>query len=239
MNMALLLNIETATPVCSVAISQNSEIIGILESREDRSHASMLAPFIHEIFKKNAIRKSEIDAVAVSRGPGSYTGLRIGVSTAKGISYAMNKPLIAVDTLQAMAYGLMKKSDQEISEPIDPETWLCPMIDARRMEVYSTIFDVHMNQKREINAEIIDSRSFQDILSQRRVLFFGSGAGKCKTVLNHPNASFIDHFVPSAEYLIPFSEEKFHRREFEDVAYFEPFYLKDFIATIPRKNIFT
>ncbi len=237
--MALLLNIETATPVCSVAISQNAKIIGILESTKDKSHASLLAPFIHEIFKKNSIRKSEIDAVAVSRGPGSYTGLRIGVSTAKGISYAMNKPLIAVDTLQAMAYGVMKKFYPGRTESIDPETWLCPMIDARRMEVYSAIFDLHMNQQRKIKAEIIDSRSFQDILSQRRVLFFGSGAEKCKPVLNHPNASFIDHFVPSAEYLIPFSEEKFHRQAFEDVAYFEPFYLKDFIATIPRKNIFT
>jgi len=237
--MALILNIETATPVCSVAISQDSKITGILESRKDKSHASLLAPFIHEIFKKNSIRKSEMDAVAVSRGPGSYTGLRIGVSTAKGIAFALNKPLIAVDTLQAMAYGVMKNPDHGFSQSIDHDTWLCPMIDARRMEVYSAFFDVHIQQQRKISAEIIDPRSFQDILSRRQVLFFGTGTEKCKTVLNHPNASFIDHFSPSAEYLIPFSEEKFHRQEFENIAYFEPFYLKDFIATIPRKNIFT
>jgi tRNA threonylcarbamoyladenosine biosynthesis protein TsaB len=237
--MALILNIETSTPVCSVAISQDSKIIGILESRKDKSHAAYLAPFIHEIVEKNSIEKSSLDAVAVSRGPGSYTGLRIGVSTAKGITYALNKPLIAVDTLQAMASGLVKKLYQEVPGSFDPDTWLCPMIDARRMEVYSAFFDVHFKQQREINAEIIDARSFQDILSRRKVLFFGTGAEKCKTILEHPNASFIDHFFPSAEYMIPFSEEKFHRQEFENVAYFEPFYLKNFIATIPRKNIFT
>ncbi len=237
--MALILNIETATPVCSVAISRDSKIIGIQESYKEKSHASLLAPFIHEIFKKKSIKKSEMDAVAVSRGPGSYTGLRIGVSTAKGIAYALSKPLIAVDTLQAMAYGMIKKLFQESSQSIDPETWLCPMIDARRMEVYSAFFDVNMKQQRETNADIIDPRSFQDILSRRKVIFFGTGAEKCKPELNHPNASFIDLFMPSAEYLIPFSEEKFKQQEFEDVAYFEPYYLKDFIATIPRKNIFT
>lgn len=237
--MALILNIETATPVCSVAISLDSKIIGIQESRKDKSHASLLAPFIHEIFKKSSIRKSQMEAVAISRGPGSYTGLRIGVSTAKGIAFALNKPLIAVDTLQAMAYGMLKIKTQRDLKTIDPETWLCPMIDARRMEVYSAFYDVRMKQQREIHAEIIDSRSFHDILLRRKILFFGNGAEKCKAVVNHPNAIFIDHFYPSAEYLIPFAEEKFQRQEFEDVAYFEPFYLKDFIATIPRKNIFT
>jgi tRNA threonylcarbamoyladenosine biosynthesis protein TsaB len=237
--MALILNIETSTPVCSVAISQDSKIIGIRESSRDKSHAAHLAPFIHEILEKNPIEKSNLDAVAVSRGPGSYTGLRIGVSTAKGITYALNKPLIAVDTLQAMTYGVVKKLYRAVSRSFDPDTWLCPMIDARRMEVYSAFFDIHFKQRREINAEIIDTRSFQDILSRRKVLFFGTGAEKCKTVLKHPNASFIDHFFPTAEYMVPFSEEKFHRQEFENTAYFEPFYLKDFIATIPRKNIFT
>lgn len=237
--MALILNIETATPVCSVAISQDSKTIGILESAEEKSHASLLAPFIHEVFRKNSIRKSRMDAVAVSRGPGSYTGLRIGVSTAKGIAYALNKPLIAINTLQAMAYGAMKKLDHGDAQLIDRDTWLCPMIDARRMEVYSAFYDLRMEQQREIRAEIINTRSFHDILSRRKVLFFGSGAKKCKPVLSHSNAIFIDQFSPSAEYLIPFSEEKYHRKEFEDIAYFEPYYLKDFIATIPRKNIFT
>ena len=237
--MALILNIETSTPVCSVAISQDAEVIGLLESSKDKSHASLLAPFIHEIFKKNSIRKADMDAVAISRGPGSYTGLRIGVSTAKGIAYALNKPLIAVDTLQAMAYGAMKNAFHGDPQSADPDTWLCPMIDARRMEVYTAFFDLQMKQKREITAEIIDPGSFKDILSRRKVLFFGTGAEKCKAVLNHPNASFIDDFSHCAEYMIPFSEEKYQRQKFENVAYFEPFYLKDFIATTPRKNIFS
>ena len=237
--MALILNIETATPVCSVAISQDLKPIGILESVEEKSHASLLAPFIDEVFRTNSISKSRMDAVAVSRGPGSYTGLRIGVSTAKGIAYALKKPLIAIDTLQAMAYGALKKVHHPDSQLVGPDTWLCPMIDARRMEVYSAFYDLRMELQREIHAEIINPRSFHDILSRHKVLFFGSGAEKCKSVLSHSNAIFIDHFSPSAEYLIPFSEEKFHRKEFEDIAYFEPYYLKDFIATIPRKNIFT
>ena len=236
--MPLILNIETSTPVCSVAISQNAEIIGILESSVDKSHASHLATFIQEILKENSIEKKDIDAVAVSRGPGSYTGLRIGVSTAKGVAYALNKPLIAVNTLQAMAYGAIKKLHSQTRKSPEDDTWLCPMIDARRMEVYTSFFDIRMKQQREIKAEIIDAGSFQDILSHRKVFFFGNGAEKCKPVLDYPNALFIDDFEPSAEYLIPFSEKKFHQKEFEDVAYFEPFYLKDFIDTIPRKNIF-
>ena len=236
--MTLILNIETSTPVCSVAVSRNAEIIGILESSEEKSHASNLAIFIQEIFENFSIEKNEIDAVAVSRGPGSYTGLRIGVSTAKGIAYALNKPLIAVNTLQAMAYGALKKLQNSTCISTEKNSWLCPMIDARRMEVYTSFFDIRMKQLKEIKAEIIDSKSFEEILSLRKVIFFGNGTEKCKSALDHSNAQFLNNFEPSAEYLIPFSENKFEKKEFENVAYFEPFYLKDFIATIPRKNIF-
>jgi tRNA threonylcarbamoyladenosine biosynthesis protein TsaB len=235
--MALILNIETSTPVCSVAISRNSEIVGILESSEEKSHASHLALFIQDIFAENSIEKEMIDAVAVSRGPGSYTGLRIGVSTAKGIAYALNKPLIAIDTLQAMAYGAVQLLYSQRRKFPD-NAWLCPMIDARRMEVYTSFYDFDLNQQRDIKAEIIEKESFKKILAHRSVFFFGNGAEKCKQVLNYPNGYFIDNFKPSAKYLVPFSNEKFQQNTFEDVAYFEPFYLKDFIATIPRKNIF-
>ena len=235
--MAIILNIETSTQVCSVTVSKNTEILGLLESREEKSHASHLALFIQEILSGNAIDPNEIDAVAVSRGPGSYTGLRIGVSTAKGIAYSLNKPLVAIDTLQAMAYGAAQILNGQTQNP--PEnTWLCPMIDARRMEVYTSFYDFEMNQHREIKAEIIEEGSFRDILAERTVFFFGNGAQKCTQILNNSNAFFIEDFEPSAKYMVPFSEKKFHQNSFEDVAYFEPLYLKDFIATIPRKNIF-
>ena len=235
--MALILNIETSTQVCSVAVSKNDEIIGISESSEEKSHASHLALFIQEILSGNAIAPGELDAVAVSRGPGSYTGLRIGVSTAKGIAYSLDKPLIAVDTLQAMAYGAVQILKNQNQSPFE-NTWLCPMIDARRMEVYTSFYDFDMNQHREIKAEIIDEGSFKDILADRNVFFFGNGAQKCKQVLHNPNVFFIDDFETSAKYMVPFSHKKFQENSYEDVAYFEPLYLKDFIATIPRKNIF-
>ncbi|UCG28826.1 MAG: tRNA (adenosine(37)-N6)-threonylcarbamoyltransferase complex dimerization subunit type 1 TsaB [Bacteroidales bacterium] len=236
--MVLILNIETSTQVCSVALSRNTEILSVRESQDEKSHSTLLGVFIEDIFNTESVERSDIKAIAVSRGPGSYTGLRIGVSTAKGIAYGLKIPLIAVDTLQAMAWGIISIPEFRTQLPEDVNIWLCPMIDARRMEVYHAFYNLRCEPMREVAAEIIHPGSFREILSRQTVLFFGNGSGKCKHVLDHPNALFIEGFKPSASHLTEFSLRKFRKKEFEDVAYFEPFYLKDFIATIPRKNIF-
>lgn len=230
--MPLILNIESATEICSVSIAKEGQLIALKENTEGLQHAKLLTVFIEEIFKENNISMKELNAVAVSKGPGSYTGLRIGVSAAKGIAYAGNIPLIAISTLQAMAFGLAKEND------FHKDTWLCPMIDARRMEVYSAFFDLNNKQQKEISADIIDENSYQDILNNRKVVFFGNGAAKCEKSLQSPNAQFIDGVICSANNMVELSYQSFKNNQFEDVAYFEPFYLKDFIATIPRKNIF-
>ncbi len=230
--MSLILNIETATEICSVSIAKNGQLIALKENTEGLQHAKLLTVFIEEIFKENKISIKELDAVAVSKGPGSYTGLRIGVSAAKGIAYGGNIPLIAISTLQAMAFGLAKENNFQKS------TWLCPMIDARRMEVYTAFYDLDNKQEKKISADIIDENSYQDILSKKKVVFFGNGAAKCKEAIQSPNAQFIEGVICSASNMVELSHQAFKNEHFEDVAYFEPFYLKDFVATIPRKNIF-
>ena len=236
--MALILNIETSTDVCSAALARNSEILFIRESREEKSHAALLGVFIEDILHKKSIERSKINAVAVSRGPGSYTGLRIGVSTAKGIAYGLNIPLIAVDTLQAMAWGIISMPEFRTQLPTgEKNVWLCPMIDARRMEVYYAFYNLRCEPIGEISAGIIHSGSYQKILAQRKVIFFGNGSEKCKHILSHPNAVFVEGLRPSATYMTEISLRKFHLKEFEDVAYFEPYYLKDFVATTPKKRL--
>lgn len=230
--MSLILNIETATEICSVSLAKEGKLIALKEHKEGLQHARLLTVYIEEIFNENGVSIKELNAVAVSKGPGSYTGLRIGVSAAKGIAYAGNIPLIAISTLQAMAHGIAANSN------FHENTWLCPMIDARRMEVYSAFFDLGNKQQKEISADIIDENSYAEILSQHQVVFFGNGAQKCKNAIQSPNAQFIDNTLCSAENMVKLSYEAFKNNHFEDVAYFEPFYLKDFIATIPRKNIF-
>lgn len=230
--MALILNIETATEVCSVAISKEGETVALLENTEGLQHASLLTVLIEKIFNESDYAIEDLDAVAVSMGPGSYTGLRIGVSAAKGIAYAGDLPLIAISTLQAMALGVA--NSQEITE----NTWLCPMIDARRMEVYTAFFDSNNEQKKEISADIIDETSYQDELNKRKIVFFGNGAAKCKEKIKSGNALFIDDVKCSAKDLSELSYKAYTNKDFVDVAYFEPFYLKDFVATVPRKNIF-
>ena len=230
--MSLILNIETATEICSVSIAKEGKLIALKENTEGLQHAKLLTVFIEEIFKENNISIKELNAVAVSKGPGSYTGLRIGVSAAKGIAYAGNIPLIAVSTLQAMAFGMTKESS------FSNNTWLCPMIDARRMEVYSAFFDLENKQQREISADIIDENSYLDILNERHVVFFGNGAVKCKETIQSTNAQFVDNIFCSAKNMFDLSYQAYKNKQFEDVAYFEPFYLKDFVATVPRKNIF-
>jgi len=232
--MALILNIETATEVCSVCFAKDGKVIALKESFEDKTHAKLLTVFIDELLQENNLKIANFDAIAVSMGPGSYTGLRIGVSTAKGLAYAADLPLIAVSTLQSLAFGLEKKKKDEL----DKDAWLCPMIDARRMEVYTAFFNLRNEEKSKISADIIDENSYLEVLNDRQVIFCGNGSAKCKENITHKNALFIDDIECSASYMAPIAEQAFADNNFVDVAYFEPFYLKDFVATIPRKNIF-
>jgi tRNA threonylcarbamoyladenosine biosynthesis protein TsaB len=192
-----------------------------------------LTAFIEESLRSAGIKTSEIDAIAVSEGPGSYTGLRIGVASAKGLCYALDKPLIAISTLKSMAAGMLI---QQLRTPNSKlQTFYCPMIDARRMEVFSSVFNSGMEEIRETLAEIIDETSFSDLLKENTIYFAGDGAAKCKPFLEeNENACFLDDFRVSARYMIRFAENKFLSSDFENLAYFEPRYLKDFIAGKPR-----
>jgi len=231
--MARILHIETATQICSVALSENETILSSRVSVEKNAHSSILTVFIAETFNETGISTHNLDAISVSMGPGSYTGLRIGVSTAKGLCYASDKPLIAVSTLEGMASGMIRMVSGKLKNLTD--YLFCPMIDARRMEVYSAIFTSQMVQARETKAEIIDGQSFTELLIQKKMLFAGDGAEKCRPFLTgNPNAEFLDDFVPSANYLVEIAYRKFKENNFENVAYFEPFYLKDFIAGPPK-----
>ena len=235
LNMALILNIDTATTVCSVNIARSAKIVSIRESNEDKSHARLLTVLIEEILRETKITISQLDAVAISMGPGSYTGLRIGVSTAKGLCYGADIPLIAISTLQALAFQV---STAFASNKETDEAWFCPMIDARRMEVYTAFYNSNNEPMTKIKAEIIDKDSFKSILNERKVYFFGNGAAKCKEMIDHKNAFFIDSIETSSKGMVGLSEEAFKNKEFQDVAYFEPYYLKDFLATIPKKKLF-
>jgi tRNA threonylcarbamoyladenosine biosynthesis protein TsaB len=222
--MSLLLQIETATTACSVALVQQGKVLAVKELNERNIHAEVITVFIEDLFAQTQKTYADLDAIAVSSGPGSYTGLRIGVSTAKGLCFGLDKPLIAVETLQAMADGMA--ADIE-----DKELLLCPMIDARRMEVYTALFNAEGTRIRPTTAEIIDENSYAELLSTRKVLFFGDGAAKCREALGkHANASFDIEFSNSAVDLTRGAMAAFNNQRFEDVAYFEPFYLKDFIA---------
>ena len=225
-----ILHIETATRVCSCALSSNGDLVFNRESYEEQSHATLLGVFVEEAVKFSRENDLQIHAVAVSSGPGSYTGLRIGVSEAKGIAYGLDAKLIGIPTLEIMA--------KMVSETIDSDVLLCPMIDARRMEVYTAVYDSSMNQLEPISAKIIDEESFADLLAKNKVAFFGDGAFKCKDVISHPNAIFIPEVHPLASGMIPLSAISYQNAQFEDIAYFEPFYLKDFVATKPKNKFF-
>lgn len=223
----MILQIETATSSCSVALADKGRLVAVKEITGRNVHAESITLFIDEIIHKAGVKYKHLDAIAVSAGPGSYTGLRIGVSTAKGLCFALDKPLIAIDTLAAMAYGALSRYDA----PENAETLLCPMIDARRMEVYTAVFGPDGSVIKATAAEIIDSGSFDAILENEKVLFFGDGAEKCRGVLSgNPNALFLTGFENSAVDLTKSAFDKLTKNEFADVAYFEPFYLKDFIA---------
>lgn len=217
--MALLLNIETSTTNCSVSLSKKGETLVLKEDYSaNYSHAESLHVFIDNVVKSAKIKLSDIDAIAVSKGPGSYTGLRIGVSAAKGLCFALDKPLISVSTLESLSHQVN----------ID-NGFIVPMLDARRMEIYSAVFDAHHHQIREIQAQILNESSFLSYLETDKVYFIGNGVEKTKTVIKHKNAVYIENKLPSANELGKLAYEKYKNNDFENLAYFEPFYLKDFI----------
>lgn len=228
--MACILHIESSTSVCSVALSEDSHVIYHEEDRQGPNHARLLAPMVDAAASFADSHAIPLDAVAVSEGPGSYTGLRIGVSTAKGLCYGRNIPLINIPTLKLMCvwpliYG----------EELPEDALLCPMIDARRMEAYTALYSRALKEVRAIQPDIINEDTFAEYLDKHPVYFLGNGMPKCREILQtHPNAHFIDDIVPLAEYMAPLAEQKFLRQEWADVAYFEPFYLKEFQATTPK-----
>lgn len=231
--MSRIVCIETSTTNCSVALSVDGKSVAVREVNNGYGHAEHLTLFIESVVSSSGIGFNDLDAVAVSRGPGSYTGLRIGVSAAKGLCFALNIPLISVDTLFAMAEQV--KASQESADVL-----YCPMIDARRMEVYCALFDKDLKVVVDTDAKIIDEKSFQDRLEKSRILFFGDGALKCREKIVHANAYFIPDIFPSAISMCRIAEEKYKNGELEKADTFEPFYLKDFIAgkgsVLPEKS---
>ncbi len=224
--MALILNLETTTKVCSVSLALNGIEIGKKESKtENFSHSENLNNFIVALMQSTAYKLSDLDAIAVSEGPGSYTGLRIGTSTAKGLCFGLDIPLIAISSLAALLHCTANKNT----------AFYCPMFDAKRMEVYAAIFDTTYHQITAVEAKIIEADAFDEYLKKGKVVFLGPGAEKCKEVIQHTNADFDLQTEVSATGMNTLSFDKFQNNDFEDLAYFEPFYLKDFIAGKPKK----
>lgn len=222
--MALILCIETATKSCSIALAREGQLFACKEAvSQEYSHSEQLTVFIEDLLQEQHLTVQDLNAIAISSGPGSYTGLRIGVSTAKGLCYSLDIPLISISTLEAMAQLMTEKHSDKT---------LCPMIDARRMEVYCALFGT--DHKTEVEAKVIDTSSFAKELEQGQVLFFGDGADKCREVLSHANAHFELNVYPSALGMIALAEYKFQQQQFEDVAYFVPFYLKEFVAGVKK-----
>jgi len=228
--LSLVLNIETATPVCSVALGESGSLLGIREMTDGKSHASHLTILITDLLKECGRNLADLAAIAVSKGPGSYTGLRIGVSTAKGLCYALDKPLISVETMHSMANAMAKD--------VEASTLLCPMLDARRMEVYAAVYDGELQLLQETDAVIVNEHSFSEFLEKGKVLFFGDGAEKCQDLLgSKSNADFELNYQISASSMVSISAAKFLEGAFEDAAYFEPYYLKDFVAGPPKNDL--
>lgn len=229
--MACILSIETSTDVCSVAMSENGQCIFKQEDHGGPNHAVSLGVYIDEALSFTDNHAIPLGAVAVSCGPGSYTGLRIGVSMAKGVCYGRNVPLLAVPTLEVMCVPVL------LNHEIEEDALLCPMIDARRMEVYSAIYNRALKEQRETRADVVDADTYREYLNRRPVYFFGNGAAKCMETINHPNARLIEGIEPLAKYMFPLAERKWVQEEYEDLAYYVPFYLKDFVAKMPKKLI--
>ena len=229
--MACILSIETSTDVCSVAMSENGQCIFKQEDHGGPNHAVSLGVYVDEALSFTDNHAIPLGAVAVSCGPGSYTGLRIGVSMAKGVCYGRNVPLLAVPTLEVMCVPIL------LNHEIEEDALLCPMIDARRMEVYSAIYNRALKEQRETRADVVDADTYREYLNRRPVYFFGNGAAKCMETINHPTARLIEGIEPLAKYMFPLAERKWVQEEYEDLAYYVPFYLKDFVAKMPKKLI--
>lgn len=231
----MILCLETSTGLCSVALCDSDGVAAVRESDESKSHASQLTLLAEEVLRSTGTGVRDLQAVAVSKGPGSYTGLRIGVSVAKGIAYGASIPLIAADTMLSMFCGI----GGFLAEAVHPQEadYFVPMLDARRMEVYHAIFDSSGKTVKETSAEVITAESFSDFPDDVKIIFFGDGSDKCRDVIKHPGAVFIESFRISAAHMRIPVVRAFEEKRFEDVAYFEPFYLKDFIASKPVKNI--
>jgi tRNA threonylcarbamoyladenosine biosynthesis protein TsaB len=253
--MSYILCIETATEICSVALVTEEKVLVLKENKEGNAHAAQLTTLIAQSLFEAGIELKEVDAIAVSKGPGSYTGLRVGVSTAKGLCYALDKPLIGIPTLQALQaivvgegrqsavgkpqfFNNNKADSGQYTADFTQDSLFIPMLDARRMEVYCAGYDINGNEVRITEAKVIDETAFAQELNNGPVYFIGNGVAKCKTTITHPNAFFIDDIHCSAIGMVKLAITAFEQQQFEDVAYFEPFYLKDFVGTIPQKNDF-
>lgn len=235
--MGYILCIETGTNTCSVALGKGGVLVDLEENHDkENNHSKLLTVFVNKLLNRQNLKVSDLSAVCVGKGPGSYTGLRIGVSVAKGLCYGAGIPLLAVGSLHAMALGMIEQLTEDTTT-VKPQI-LCPMIDARRMEVYTQQFDLGGNSLSEVEALILDEKSYESLLQQKSILFFGNGSHKFKDFVSAPNALFWDDFLPSARFMISEAEKHYRNEKFEDTAYFEPFYLKDFIATIPKNKIF-
>ena len=234
--MALILCIETGTDVCSVGIVKDGELVSLRESDAGRDHARKVGVFVDELLRETGVQPQDIDAVAVGKGPGSYTGLRIGVSFAKGLCYGLSCPLIAINSMEALANVAIEDYEAGI---LDINEWdkalLCPMVDARRMEVYAQVFDSQGSAQNEVSAEIVTEESFSQFRNQGPFVIFGSGAAKCAEVL--ADATLVD-ITPSVRGMARLAQRAFESEDFVDVAYFEPFYLKNFVVTTSKKRLF-
>lgn len=230
--MSCILHIETSTQVCSVAVSEDSQVIFQQEDHSGPNHAERLGSMVDEALSFTDNHAIPFDAVAVSCGPGSYTGLRIGVSMAKGICYGRNLQLIAVPTLELMCVPVLLRE-----AVVEDDALLCPMIDARRMEVYAGIYDRALKPVRPVGADVVEGETYKQWLDEHPVYFLGNGAAKCMEAINHPNAHLIEGIEPLAKWMQPLAERRLLNGQTEDVAYFEPFYLKDYVAKMPKKMI--
>ena len=228
--MSCILNIETSTDVCSVAISDNGQVVFNKEDHSGPNHAVKLGVYVDEALSFIDAHGIPLEAVAVSCGPGSYTGLRIGVSMAKGICYGRDVKLISIPTLELMAVPVLLGE-----HPAEEDALIVPMLDARRMEVYAKVMDRALKEVRPIQADIVDAETYKEYLDGHHVYFFGNGAEKCMEVINHPNARLVKGIEPLAKNMAPLAEKRFVEGKFEEVAYFVPFYLKDFVAKMPKK----
>lgn len=228
--MACILTIETSTNVCSAALILDGKVVCEKVSYDGPSHASLTGVYVEDCIKVMKEKGLKLDAVAVSSGPGSYTGLRIGVSVAKGLCFGYGIPLIAIHSLDIMAHTAINRNNNE-------DCLYCAMIDARRMEVYSSLYDNTVKEVRKVQADIVDGDTYSSYLSTGKVCFFGNGASKCKSVITDSNAFFLDEIHPLASEMATLAEKAYSEKKFEDVAYFEPFYLKEFQATIAKNKV--